>query len=154
MLDPMDHLKELKAALAEAIQTIELAPVLPKKVVSERLLRFRSLAASMAPLVTADMTFEKVPPLRVYVEQLEGLAKRVAETAGPVAEQAKLFLSPANQKAIGLDIARPITGKVRIVDLRPTLREQCLQTASGVHEIFSEGKKVYCRACGVEERAT
>jgi hypothetical protein len=147
--DPNEHLKELKAALAEAVQTIELAPVLGKDVVAKRLEQYKAIAATTAPFITEDN--EKIPPLRVYVDQLEALARRVLARGGSDSEQAKLVLSPGNQKAIGLDITRRASGRVKFLDPKPSMKDRCPNTANGRHQTFQDGRRVYCRACGVEE---
>lgn len=131
-----------------AVETIELAPVLGKEVVAKRLEQLKVLAATAAPLVTAEN--EGAIPLRVYVDQLEALARRVLARGGPDAEQAKLVLSPGNQKAIGLNLTRP-AGKAKAVGSTPSLKERCSNTPTGRHLTFQDGRRVYCRACGIEE---
>ena len=107
------------------------------------------LVATQAPLLTD--TTEKLPPLRLYVDQLEKLAQRVMSGSGPEATQAKRVLSPENQTVLGLEPGRPTTGKFKLVDIRPTLKDRCPNTSTGVHQVFQEGRRAYCRACGTEE---
>lgn len=157
MDDQARHVEELKAALAEAVETIKTGAALGPVVVKKRLDRYQFLAFSQAPLVEARE--HKLTALRRYVSQLEGLARRVIGDGGARAQEARMIFMKENLRAIGLVDDKVVSGVFNIEKLKddaqhglPTLDKLCPSRNGGHHETYldRDGKRLYCRSCGAE----
>jgi hypothetical protein len=159
-----DYIVKLKAALREAVLALENQGLLSTKVLQRKLLEFRLLANEQAPLVDGSPdAVHKMKSFQRYVEQLEALAKKVAEDGGLRATEAQMILGTTNLKVLGVLEDRPITGVFDLEVLkaqgkkaapRPSLKEPCghpARASHGRHEEYIDGSRTYCRACGAEE---
>ena len=152
MTDPVIVvIEELKTALDEAATTIEVGPVLGQGLLRKRVERYRFLANAQAPLVTEKP--HRMAAIQKYIDQLESLARAVIGDGGQRADEARLIMSGENLRVIGLADDRPSTGKFHRVSMNtPTLDEPCTHPErNGKHEVYWDGRREYCRACGAEK---
>ncbi len=145
-----DHLEELKAALDEAAETIEVVAVLPPAVTRARVIRYRALASTRAALV--DSQPHKQQSYARYIGQLEAFVQKVIADGGPRADEAALIISRENLMVLGLAEDKPVTGKFTRVSIKNTgLEVPCtFPGTNGIHKVYADGRRHYCRECGAE----